>query len=58
MFFLFLIFLTFFEIPLLTENTKLRLAFIIPTGESVTVSNDAMEIAPLGADKTSKVLPT
>ena len=56
-FFLFyVIFNTFFTIPAVIENVKLKLAFAIPTGAPITVVNDAIDIPPLAADKIIKDL--
>ena len=44
-FFLFLVvFNSFFMIPIEIENAKLKLALTIPTGASMTVANDAIEL--------------
>ena len=49
-FFLFLVvFSSFFTISVVTENAKLPLALIIPTGAPITVTNDAMKVV---TDKT------
>ena len=37
-------------------NVRLRLALAIPTGVQITVTNDAIEMLPLVADKTIKNL--
>ena len=49
-----LFFNSFFTIPVVTENAKLKLALAIPTGAPITVANDAVETPPLAADKTIK----
>ena len=55
--FYFVLFLiTFFTIPIVIENAKLRLALAIPTGTPVTVANEAIETLPLITDKTIKDL--
>ena len=52
-FFLFLVvFKNFFTNPVVIENARLQLALIIPTGASITVANDAVEMLPLATDKT------
>ena len=44
-FFLFLVvFNSFFMIPIEIENAKLKLGLTIPTGASMTVANDAIEL--------------
>ena len=43
---------SFFTIPVETENARLYLALVIPTGAPMTVSNDATEMLPLITDKT------
>ena len=66
-FFLFrVVFNSFFTIPVNNENVRLRLALAIPTGVPndehlsemtvPTVSNDAIEILPLVANKIIKDL--
>ena len=50
-FFLFLVvFNSFFMIPVEIENTRLKLALAIPTGDPITVVNDAIEMIPAVAD--------
>ena len=58
-FFLFYLipFKSFLAIPLLIENTKLRLALVILTGAPIIVTDEAIETPPLVVDKTCKVLP-
>ena len=51
-FFLFLVFNSFFIIPVAIENSKLKLALAIPTGAAITVANDAIAMLPLVTDKT------
>ena len=49
---LFLVFFSnFFTRPIDNENVRLRLALAIPTGVSVTVANDTIEMLPLVGDK-------
>ena len=50
------VFSNFFTVPVEIENVRLRLAPVIPTGVSITVSNDAIEMLPLVPDKTIKYL--
>ena len=53
-FFLFLIvFEKFFTNPVVIENTRLRLALIIPTGTPIAVANDAIEMLPVATEKIS-----
>ena len=55
-FFLFLVvFKSFFTVPVEIENA--RLALTIPTGASITVANDAIEMLPVVIDKTINDLP-
>ena len=42
----------FFAIPVEIENARLKLALAILTGTPITVTNDAIEMLPLVADKT------
>ena len=52
-FFLFLIiFENFFTNPVVTENARLQLALIIPTGAAITVENDVIEMLTVATDKT------
>ena len=47
-FFLFLVvFKSFFTIPVEIENARLKLALVIPTGATMTVANDAIEMLPV-----------
>ena len=51
-FFLFLlVFNSFFTNSVVTENARLQLALIIPTGAPKTVASDAIEILPVATDK-------
>ena len=49
---LFLLFNSFFMIPVEIENARLRLALIIPIGAPMTVANDAIEMLSIFTDKT------
>ena len=52
-FFLFLIVCkNSFTNPVVIENSRLKLALIIPTGTPITVANDAIEMLPVATDKT------
>ena len=52
-FFLFLVvFHSFFMIPVEKEDARLKLGLTIPTGASITVENDAIEMLPVVTDKT------
>ena len=52
-FFLFLIvFKNVFTNPVVTENARLQLALIIPTGAAIAFANDAVEMLPVATDKT------
>ena len=51
-FFFLVVFNSFFTISVVTENARLQLALIIPTGAPVTVANDATEMLPVVTDKT------
>ena len=56
-FFLFLVsFNSFFIIPVVKENTKVRFALIIPAGIPITFVKEILAIPPLVADKTHDVL--
>ena len=56
-FFLFrVVFNNFFTILIVIENVKLKLSLAIPTGNPITVANEAIEMLPLVADKTIKDL--
>ena len=47
-FFYFLLFLN----TIVIENARLKLALIIPTGASIAVTNDEIEMLPVATDKT------
>ena len=57
---LFLLFLVafdnFFTNPVHNENSRLRLALVIPIGAPITVAKDAIETPPLVTDKSIKDL--
>ena len=56
-FFLFrVVFNNFFTIPVDIENTRLKLAVAIRTGDTITVANEAIEMLSLVTDKTIKEL--
>ena len=44
----------FSMIPLVNENTKLKLALAIDTGAPITLKNDGIENSPLFTDKAIK----
>ena len=46
---------TLLAVPLLVENTKLRLALVMSTGAPLTLANEAIETTLIIADKTSFV---
>ena len=50
------VFNSFFTIPVVKENSKLKIAFAIPTGAPITQENESIETPLLVADKTIKVL--
>ena len=50
------VFNSFFMIPVVTENAKLKLAFAIPTGAPITLTNEALDTPPFVADKTIRTL--
>ena len=55
LFFVFLfifVFNSFFTIPVKIENARLKFAFYIRFGVSITVANDAIEMLPVVTDKT------
>ena len=54
--FISVVFNNFFTILVDIENARLKLALAIPTGASITVADDAIEMLPLVADKTIKDL--
>ena len=43
-------------IPVVKENTRLKLALDIPTGTPILLVKEIVDIPPLVADKTIKVL--
>ena len=43
---------SFFTIHVVIENARLQLALIIPTGDPITVANDAIKMLPVVTDKT------
>ena len=52
LFFLFLVvFNNLFTNPVVTENARLQLALIIPTGAPIMVADDAIEMLPVATDK-------
>ena len=51
-FFLFHVLNSFFTIPVKIDNVRLKLALTIPTGASITIANDAIELLPVVTDKT------
>ena len=56
-FFLFLVISnSFFIIPVVKENTRVKLALPIPTGTPITLVKEIIDNPPLVADKTIKVL--
>ena len=57
--FLFLFLVTFNNfsiISVVTENARLKDALAVPTGAPITIANEAIEMLPLVADKTMKIL--
>ena len=57
LFFLFrVVFNNFFTMPVDIENTRLKLAVAIRTGDTITVANEAIEMLSLVTDKTIKEL--
>ena len=44
-------------IPVVKENTRLKLALAIPTGTLITLTKAIKNTTPLVADKAVKVLP-
>ena len=55
--FLFLVlFNNFFIIPVAKENTRLKFALAIPTGVPIILEKEIINIPPLVADKTIKIL--
>ena len=55
-FFFFVSFNSLFIIPVVKENTKVRLALITPAGIPITFVKEIILIPPLVADKTINVL--
>ena len=51
-FFFFLVFSSFFTIPVEIENARLKISLIILTGAPITVANDKLEMLPVVIDKT------
>ena len=51
-FLLCVVFENFFTIPVEIEHARLKLAIAIPTGASITVTKDAIEMLPVVTDKT------
>lgn len=56
LFFFYPLYLSFLAIPLVTENTKLKIELVISTGTPTTKANEAIETSLFVVDKTSKVL--
>ena len=50
------VFISRFVISVVNENGKLKHELAIPTCETITVANDAIETQALVADKTNKDL--
>ena len=46
-----LFFKIFYTNPVVIQNTRLQLALAIPTGASITVANDAIEMLPVATNK-------
>ena len=57
-FFYFLLFLSLFTIPIVKENTRVKLVLAFPMGTPITLAKakEVIDIPPLVADKTVKVL--
>ena len=56
-FFVFLVaFNSFFMIPIVIENAKLKFALAIPTDASIALAKEAIDTPPLVADKTIRAL--
>ena len=51
-FIFFVVFNNFFTGPVQNENTRLRLALVIPIGAPIAVAKDAIEASPLVTGKT------
>ena len=56
LFLLLVVFNNFFTSPVHNENTRLKLALVIPVGAPIAVAKDAIETSPLVTDKTIKDL--
>ena len=54
-FFFIIIFNTFSIIPVVKENTRVKLAFAIPGGTPITLAKETIDIHPLVPDKTINV---
>ena len=54
MFFLLIsyVFNSFFTIPVVTENARLKFVLIVPRSVPVPVANDAIKMLPVVTDKT------
>ena len=46
----------FFIIPVVKENTRVKLAVCIPAGAPITLAKEIIDTSPLVADKIIKVL--
>ena len=44
-------------IPVVKENTRVKLALPIPAGAPITLAKEIIDTPPLVADKTIKILP-
>ena len=55
-FLFFVVFNSFFIIPVEIDNARLKLVLAIPTGAPVTFGNDAIEMLPVVTDKTTNKL--
>ena len=53
-----MVFKTFFIIPVVKENARVKLALAIPAGVPVMLAKEIIDTPPLVADKTIKVLST
>ena len=47
----------FIIIPVVKENTRVKLALPIPAGAPITLAKEIIDTPPLVADKTIKILP-
>ena len=47
-----IVFNNFLIIPVEIENERIKLSLAIPTGATIAIANDAIEILPLAQDKT------